>query len=97
MHVSNILRKLGASGRVQAAALAERAGLLHAVTPGPALSTARANLKIPGPGSWAVPRSAPPGHRASLDGGTGRTGRPAHRNPRVDLGRCWHDDSAGHG
>ena len=30
VHVSNILRKLGVSGRVQAAALAERAGLLHA-------------------------------------------------------------------
>ena len=29
VHVSNILRKLGVSGRVQAAALAERAGLLH--------------------------------------------------------------------
>ena len=28
VHVSNILRKLGVSGRVQAAALAERAGLL---------------------------------------------------------------------
>jgi len=32
VHVSSILRKLGASGRVQAAALAERAGLLR---PGP--------------------------------------------------------------
>jgi DNA-binding CsgD family transcriptional regulator len=30
VHVSNILRKLGVSGRVQAAALAERAGLLSA-------------------------------------------------------------------
>jgi len=30
VHVSNILRKLGVSGRVQAAALAERAGLLPA-------------------------------------------------------------------
>jgi DNA-binding CsgD family transcriptional regulator len=29
VHVSNILRKLGVSTRVQAAALAERAGLLH--------------------------------------------------------------------
>jgi len=29
VHVSNILRKLGVSGRVQAAAWAERAGLLH--------------------------------------------------------------------
>ena len=29
VHVSNILRKLGVSGRVQAAAIAERAGLLH--------------------------------------------------------------------
>ena len=28
VHVSNILRKLGVSSRVQAAALAERAGLL---------------------------------------------------------------------
>ena len=28
VHVSNILRKLGVPGRVQAAALAERAGLL---------------------------------------------------------------------
>jgi DNA-binding CsgD family transcriptional regulator/tetratricopeptide (TPR) repeat protein len=33
VHVSNILRKLGVSGRVQAAALAERAGLLHAREP----------------------------------------------------------------
>ena len=30
VHVSNILRKLGVSGRTQAAALAERAGLLAA-------------------------------------------------------------------
>jgi DNA-binding NarL/FixJ family response regulator len=29
VHVTNILRKLGVSGRVQAAALAERAGLLR--------------------------------------------------------------------
>jgi len=29
VHVSNILRKLGVSSRVQAAAWAERAGLLH--------------------------------------------------------------------
>ena len=29
VHVSSILRKLGVSGRVQAAAMAERAGLLH--------------------------------------------------------------------
>ena len=29
VHVSNILRKLGASGRVQAAAVAERAGVLY--------------------------------------------------------------------
>jgi len=29
VHVSNILRKLGVSGRVQAAAIAERADLLH--------------------------------------------------------------------
>ena len=29
VHVSNILRKLGVAGRVQAAALAERAGLLE--------------------------------------------------------------------
>ena len=28
VHVTNILRKLGVTGRVQAAALAERAGLL---------------------------------------------------------------------
>ena len=33
VHVSNILRKLGVSGRVQAAALAERAGLLRAAPP----------------------------------------------------------------
>ena len=33
VHVSNILRKLGASGRVQAAALAERAGLLPSRQP----------------------------------------------------------------
>ena len=29
VHVSNILRKLGVSGRVQAATIAERAGLLR--------------------------------------------------------------------
>jgi len=29
VHVSNIIRKLGVSGRVQASAVAERAGLLH--------------------------------------------------------------------
>lgn len=29
VHVTNILRKLGVSGRVQAAAMAERAGLLQ--------------------------------------------------------------------
>jgi len=33
VHVSNILRKLGVSGRVQAAALAERAGLLPSAQP----------------------------------------------------------------
>jgi DNA-binding CsgD family transcriptional regulator/tetratricopeptide (TPR) repeat protein len=33
VHVSNILRKLGVSGRVQAAAVAERAGLLRAGQP----------------------------------------------------------------
>ena len=33
VHVSNILHKLGVSGRVQAAAVAERAGLLHAGQP----------------------------------------------------------------
>ena len=33
VHVTNILRKLGVSGRVQAAALAERAGLLHSEQP----------------------------------------------------------------
>ena len=33
VHVSSILRKLGVSGRVQAAALAERAGLLHSGQP----------------------------------------------------------------
>ena len=33
VHVSNILRKLAVSGRVQAAALAERAGLLHSSRP----------------------------------------------------------------
>jgi DNA-binding CsgD family transcriptional regulator/tetratricopeptide (TPR) repeat protein len=33
VHVSNILRKLGVAGRVQAAALAERAGLLHSGQP----------------------------------------------------------------
>jgi hypothetical protein len=33
VHVSNIVRKLGVSGRVQAAALAERAGLLHPGSP----------------------------------------------------------------
>jgi hypothetical protein len=35
VHVSNIARKLGVSGRVQAAALAERAGLLHPARPEP--------------------------------------------------------------
>ena len=34
VHVGNILRKLGVSGRVQAAAVAERAGLLDAPQPG---------------------------------------------------------------
>jgi len=34
VHVSNILRKLDVSGRAQAAALAERAGLLHPDPPG---------------------------------------------------------------
>jgi DNA-binding CsgD family transcriptional regulator len=33
VHVTSILRKLGASGRVQAAALAERAGLLAGQPP----------------------------------------------------------------
>jgi DNA-binding NarL/FixJ family response regulator len=33
VHVSNILRKLGVSGRVQAAAWAERAGLLRSGRP----------------------------------------------------------------
>ena len=33
VHVTNILRKLGVSGRVQAAAMAERAGLLQAQRP----------------------------------------------------------------
>ena len=33
VHVSNIARKLGVSGPVQAAALAERAGLLHPGSP----------------------------------------------------------------
>ena len=33
VHVSSILRKLGVSGRVQAAALAERAGLLTTARP----------------------------------------------------------------
>ena len=33
VHVSNIIRKLGVSGRVQAAAVAERAGLLHSSRP----------------------------------------------------------------
>ena len=33
VHVSNILRKLGVSGRVQAAAIAERAGLLPSLPP----------------------------------------------------------------
>ena len=39
VHVSNILRKLGVSSRVQAAAIAERAGLLALPA---ALNTARA-------------------------------------------------------
>jgi DNA-binding NarL/FixJ family response regulator len=33
VHVTNILRKLGVTGRVQAAAVAERAGLLQARQP----------------------------------------------------------------
>jgi DNA-binding NarL/FixJ family response regulator len=33
VHVTNILRKLGVTNRVQAAALAERAGLLHTQQP----------------------------------------------------------------
>ena len=33
VHVSSILRKLGVSGRVQAATVAERAGLLSAGQP----------------------------------------------------------------
>ena len=33
VHVTSILRKLGVSGRVQAAALAERAGLVHGQQP----------------------------------------------------------------
>ena len=33
VHVSSILRKLGVSSRVQAAAIAERAGLLHPQPP----------------------------------------------------------------
>jgi len=33
VHVTNILRKFGVSGRVQAAALAERAGLLDTPQP----------------------------------------------------------------
>ena len=33
VHVTSILRKLGASGRVQAAAVAERAGLLQGGPP----------------------------------------------------------------
>jgi len=33
VHVTSILRKLGVSGRVQAAAVAERAGLLSASDP----------------------------------------------------------------
>jgi DNA-binding NarL/FixJ family response regulator len=33
VHVTNILRKLGVSGRVQAAAVAERAGLLESERP----------------------------------------------------------------
>ena len=33
MHVTNILRKLGVTNRVQAAALAERAGLLDTTPP----------------------------------------------------------------
>ena len=33
VHVTSILRKLGASGRVQAAAVAERAGLLEGGQP----------------------------------------------------------------
>jgi DNA-binding CsgD family transcriptional regulator len=33
VHVTNILRKLGVTGRVQAAALAERAGLVRTERP----------------------------------------------------------------
>jgi hypothetical protein len=47
VHVSNILAKLGASGPEQAAALAERAGLLHAVTPGASPKHRPRKLKDP--------------------------------------------------
>ena len=46
VHVSNILRKLGVSSRVQAAAMAERAGLLHRAA---ALNTPAGKSKHPRP------------------------------------------------
>ena len=49
VHVTNILRKLGVTSRVQAAALAERAGLLHTRA---ALNTGRGNLNTCEPRSW---------------------------------------------
>src|SRR5262249_59633307 len=49
VHVSNILRKLGVSGRVQAAAGAERAGLLEPGAPGH--RAGEALRAAPGPGA----------------------------------------------
>jgi len=64
VHVSNIFRKLGVCGWVQAAAVAERArpaGLRAGLTP------PVQNLNTFAPRSWAIARSAPPSLRASLD------------------------------
>ena len=56
VHVTSILRKLGVSGRAQAAAVAERRP-----APRPGLRTARGNLRTHRPRYGAITRSALPG------------------------------------